>query len=420
MGLSSTLYVGISGLQTNSQAMAVVGNNISNSNTTAFKSSSALFSDVMATTVSSASGNSEVGRGAQISTVKTSFAQGTLEATDSDTDLAIQGDGFFIVSPDDADTVYYTRNGAFSFDDEGYLVTAEGLRVQGSAINAAGEVQGNIGDIQINLVSQIAASETATVDMTTNLNSDSDLVGPFDVANADDTSNFSSSLVIYDSLGTEHIATCFYTKTGENEWEYNVAVDSDELDAAQAGAEDLTVVLTGTLEFDEDGNLTAGGTGDTAALQWNNGSDQTQVITYNFDITQFDSESTIYYQTQDGYAAGELSSVNIASDGTVSGVYSNGVTDEVAMIALATFTNPDGLDSAGGSLWSETAQSGAAAVGFPGESQGTLITQSLELSNVDLSAEFVDMITIQNGYNAASKVITTVDEMLQEVLNLKR
>ncbi len=420
MGLSSTLYVGISGLQTNAQAMAVVGNNISNSNTTAFKSSSALFSDVMATTVSSASGNSEVGRGAQISTVKTSFAQGTLEATDSDTDLAIQGDGFFIVSPADADTVYYTRNGAFSFDDEGYLVTAEGMRVQGSAINDAGEVQGNIGDIQINLVSQIAASETATVDMTTNLNSDSELVGPFDVANADDTSNFSSSLVIYDSLGTEHIATCFYTKTGENQWEYNVAVDSDELDAAQAGAEDLTVVLTGTLEFDEDGNLTTGGTGNTAALQWNNGSDQTQVISYNFDITQFDSESTIYYQTQDGYAAGELSSVNIASDGTVSGVYSNGVTDDVAMIALATFTNPDGLDSAGGSLWMETAQSGAAAIGFPGESQGTLITQSLELSNVDLSAEFVDMITIQNGYNAASKVITTVDEMLQEVLNLKR
>lgn len=420
MGLSSTLYTGISGLQTNSQAMSVVGNNISNSNTTAFKSSNTVFSDVMASTIASASGNSEVGRGAQVSTVSTNFSQGTLESTDSDTDLAIQGDGFFIVSPAGDDSNYYTRNGAFSFDEEGYLVSSEGLRVQGSAINEAGDVQGDLGDIQLDLVSQIAAGQTETVDMTTNLDSNSDLVGPFDIANSTDTSNFSSSLVIYDSLGTEHLATCFYTKTADNEWEYNIAVESDELDAAQAGADDLTVVLTGTLEFDEDGNMTAGDTGDTDALMWNNGSDQTQVVSYNFDVTQFDSESTIYYQTQDGYAAGEISSVDIDSDGTVSAVYSNGVTVDVAKISLATFTNPDGLSSAGGSLWEETEASGTAAIGFPGESQGTLITNSLELSNVDLSAEFVDMITIQNGYNAASKVITTVDEMLQELLNLKR
>lgn len=420
MGLSSTLYVGISGLQTNSQAMSVVGNNISNSNTTAFKSSSTIFSDVMATTVASASGNSEVGRGAQISTVSTNFTQGTLEATDSSTDLAIQGDGFFIVSAAEEDTMYYTRNGAFSFDDDGYLVSSEGLRVQGSAIDDEGQVQGDLGDILINLVSQIPAGQTETVDMTTNLDSDSELLGAFDIADSAATSNFSSSLIIYDSLGTEHIATCFYTKTANNEWEYNIAVESSELDAAQAGAEDLTVVATGTLEFDEDGNLTAGGTVDTAALMWNNGSDQGQEITYNFDVTQFDSESTIYYQTQDGYAAGELSSVDINSDGTVSAVYSNGLTTDVAKIALATFTNPDGLSSAGGSLWEATSASGNAAIGFPGESQGYLVTQSLELSNVDLSAEFVDMITIQNGYNAASKVITTVDEMLQEVLNLKR
>lgn len=420
MGLSSTLYVGISGLQTNSQAMSVVGNNISNSNTTAFKSSSTVFSDVMATTIASASGNSEVGRGAQISTVKTSFAQGTLEATDSATDLAIQGDGFFIVSAAEEDSVYYTRNGAFSFDDDGYLVSSEGLRVQGSGLDEDGNVMGDIGDIQINLVAQIPAAATAEVDMTTNLDSDSDVVGPFDIADSTDTSNFSTSLIIYDSLGTEHIATCFFTKTANNEWEYNIAVESDELAAAQAGAEDLTVVLTDTLQFDQDGNLIAVGNVDTAALQWNNGSDQGQVVTYNFDITQFDSESTIYYQSQNGNAAGELSTVDIASDGTVSAVYSNGVTEDIAKIALATFTNPAGLSSVGGSLWQETDASGEPAVGFPSEAQGYLITQSLELSNVDLSAEFVDMITIQNGYNAASKVITTVDEMLQEVLNLKR
>lgn len=420
MGLSSTLYTGISGLQSNSEAMSVVGNNISNSNTTAFKSSSTLFSDVLSASVASASGNSEVGRGAQISTVMKNFSQGSFESTDSATDLAIDGDGFFIVSSPNDEINYYTRNGSFSFDDDGYLVTAEGYRVQGAAVDENGDVVGDIGDILVDLVAQIEAGQTEEVDMTTNLDADSDAVGPFDIANSADTSNFSSSIIVYDSLGTQHVATCFFTKTANNEWEYNLAVESADLDAAQAGADDLTVVSNGVLQFDDDGVLIAGGAAQTAALQWNNGSDQAQQITYNFDVTQFDSDSTIYYQDQDGYTAGELSSVDIAADGTVSAGYSNGLSVDVAMISLATFTNPEGLSSAGGSLWAATDASGEAAIGFPGEAQGTLVTQSLELSNVDLSEEFVDMITIQNGYNAASKVITTVDEMLQEVLNLKR
>lgn len=420
MGISSTLYIGVSGLQTNSEAMSVTGNNISNSNTTAFKSSDTVFSAVMASTIASASGDSEVGRGSQISTVQTNFSQGSLEATDSSTDLAIQGDGFFIVSSPEDDIFYYTRNGAFSFDDEGYLVNAEGFRVQGSLYDDNDNLSGDLSDIQVDMVSQIAAGKTAEVNMTTNLDSDAEIVGPFDVADSAGTSNFSSSLVCYDSLGSEHIATCFYTKTADNEWQYNIAVESAELAAAQAGANDLTVVATGNLEFDENGALQVGGQIETDALQWNNGSDQTQTMTYNFDITQFDAESTIYYQNQDGQAAGEITSVDIGTDGVVSATYSNGTTVNIGMTSLATFTNPSGLSSVGGSLYSATDKSGNPAIGFPGESQGTLVTQSLELSNVDLSSEFVDMITIQNGYNAASKVITTVDEMLQEVLNLKR
>lgn len=420
MGISSALYTGMSGLQTNAEAMSVTGNNISNSNTTAFKSSDTVFSDVMSSAIASASGNSEVGRGAQISTVQTNFSQGAIEGTDSGTDLAIEGDGFFIVSSPEDDIQYYTRNGAFSFDDEGFLVNAEGFRVQGSLYDENGNLAGELTDLEVDMVAQIAAGQTEEVGMTTNLDSDAEIVGPFDVADSSGTSNFSSSIIVYDSLGTEHIASCFYTKTADNEWEYNIGVESSELDAAQAGAEDLTIVSTGVLQFNEDGELVNGGEGLTDELQWNNGSNQAQDIAYTFDITQFDADSTIYYQNQDGHAAGEITSVDIGAEGTVSASYSNGETVDVGMISLATFTNPNGLSSAGGSLYRATAQSGNPAIGYPGEAQGTLVTQSLELSNVDLTAEFVDMITIQNGYNAASKVITTVDEMLQEVLNLKR
>ncbi|WP_028582668.1 flagellar hook protein FlgE [Desulfogranum japonicum] len=421
MGITSALYSAISGLQTNSQAMTVTGNNISNSNTVGFKSSNTVFADLLSANIASSSGNSQVGRGSQIQTVQTNFSQGGFESTESSTDIAIEGSGFFIVSDPLSDTAYYTRNGNFSFDEDGYLVTADGFRVQGSLYNAEGTLNaGNLTDIQLDLVAQIAAQQTDNVTLQTNLDSNSDIVGPFDIATPDDTSNYSATTTIYDSLGTAHQATCYFTKTANQTWEYNLCVVSDELDPAQAGAEDLTLVGNGVLTFDQDGNLATGGVVVSNALVWNNGADPTQTLTYTFETTQFDSESAVFSQIQDGYSSGEVSSVDVSSDGVVSAVYSNGEIVEVAMLSLATFTNPDGLDSAGGSLFSETSYSGTATIGYPGPSQGTLVTQALELSNVDLSTEFVDLITIQNGYTANSRVITTTDEMLQELLNLKR
>ncbi len=419
MGLSSTLYTAISGLQSSSQAMTVTGNNISNTNTIGFKSSSTVFSDLLASRIASSSGNSEVGQGSQIQSVSTNFSQGGYEATESATDLAIQGDGFFIVSSPETDTYYYTRNGSLSFDSSGYLVNADGYRVQGSPFNDDGElVNGQLGDIQVDHISQIAAKQTENVTLQTNLDSNSDILGVFDIADADATSNYVTTATIYDSLGTAHLTTCYFTKTADQTWEWNIAVESDEL--AAGGANDQTVLSSGVITFDVDGNLLTGDTGTSGAITWENGSDATQDITFTFDTTQFDSDSTVFSQNQDGYASGEVTSVDIAEDGTVSAVYSNGESIEVAMISLATFTNPDGLDSAGGSLFLATNQSGTPTLGYPGASQGTLITQALELSNVDLSAEFVDLITIQNAYSANSKVITTTDDMLNEVLNLIR
>lgn len=423
MGLSSTLYTGISGLQANAEAMSVTGNNISNSNTVGFKSSSTLFSDVLSASISSASGASQVGRGTQISTVKTTFSQGSFQSTSSSTDLAIEGDGFFMVSEAGSGETLYTRNGSFSFDSQGYLINAEGYRVQGKLYDDEGELMGgDPTDIQVDINSQIPASQTSTLTLNTNLDAGSEMVGPFDISDPENSSNYSTSTQIYDSLGNTHLATTYFTMTAAQTWEWHTTVDSSELDASVAGADAITEIGSGTLTFDSDGNLLTGGTASTAAgaIVWNNGSDATQQIDMTFDTTQFSSSSVVISQSQDGYAAGEVVEVSIDNDGTVTASYSNGESIDIAMLTLATFSNPSGLNKEGGSLYASTAQSGDPSVGTAGASQGYIYTNSLELSNVDLAQEFVDLITIQNGYSASSKVITTTDEMLQELINLKR
>lgn len=418
MGLSSALYTAISGLQSNSQAMTVTGNNIANSNTVGFKTSSTVFADLLSANIASSSGSSQVGRGSQVQTVQTNFSQGGFESTESNTDIAIEGSGFFIVSDPLSDTNLYTRNGNFSFDDNGYLVTADGYRVQGSSFNSDGMLaSGNLSDIQVDRVSQIEAKPTENVTLQTNLDSNSEVLGTFAIATPEDTSNYATTTTIYDSLGTSHLLSCYFTKTGAQSWDWNLTVDSTDL--AVGGPDDLTLIGSGSLTFDQNGNLATGAAATVSSLAWANGSSG-QALTYDFATTQFDSDSTVFSQDQDGYTSGEVTDVDIAADGTVSAVYSNGETMEVGMISLASFANPDGLDSEGGSLFSATSGSGTPTIGYPGASQGTLITQALELSNVDLAAEFVDMITIQNGYTANSRVITTTDEMLQELLNLKR
>lgn len=417
MGLSSAFYTAISGLQGNSQAMTVTGNNIANSNTVGFKSSSTVFADLLSANIASSSGNSQVGRGSQVQTVQTCFSQGGFESTESGTDIAIEGSGFFIVSDPLSETCLYTRNGNFSFDDNGYLVTADGFRVQGSTYNADGILaSGNLSDIQVDLVSQIEAQQTENVTLQTNLDSNSDILSGFDITAPEDTSNYATTTTIYDSLGTSHLLTCYFAKTADQQWDWHLTVDAADLGGT---AGDLQEIGNGTITFDENGNLLTGGAAAVAALTWDNGS-AAQNITYNFDTTQFNSDSTVFSQDQDGYPSGEVTDVDIAADGTVSAVYSNGETMAVAMISLATFINTDGLDAVGGSLYSATSESGTPTIGYAGASQGTLITQALELSNVDLATEFVDLITIQNGYSANSRVITTIDDMMQELINLKR
>ncbi|MDY0189095.1 MAG: flagellar hook protein FlgE [Desulfuromonas sp.] len=426
MGLSSTLYSGISGLQTNAEAMSVTGNNISNSNTVAFKSSSTVFADMLSATISSSStGYNQVGRGTELSTVSTNFTQGSFQSTSNDTDLAIEGDGFFMLSGADSAETFYSRNGAFDFDADGYLVNTDGYRVQGQLFDADGSAGGgDPTDIQINFTSQIAANPTSSIVLTTNLNSGEEVIaGGFLTDDPATSSNYSTSTQIYDALGETHLATTYFTKTDEQEWAWNTVVNSDELDVSVADTTDVTVIGTGTLYFEDDGELI----GDSvfsldylSSLTWDNGADSTQAIEIDFATTQFSSSSVVFSQSQDGYAPGEVVDTSIDSSGVVSISYSNGESIDIATLTLATFSNPSGLEKEGSSMYSAGIYSGDPQIGTPGASQGFLYTNSLELSNVDLSQEFVDMITIQNGYSASSKVITTTDEMLQEVISLIR
>ncbi len=425
MGLSSTLYTGISGLKANSEAMSVTGNNISNSNTVGFKTSTTLFSDVLSASISSASGSSQVGRGVQISSVTNVFSQGSFQSTSSSTDLAIEGEGFFMVSAADSEEVLYTRNGSFSFDSDGYLVNDAGYQVLGMAyeLNADGEYELSGGDptnILVDFNTQIPANQTSSLTLTTNLDAGSDTITAFDITDPDSTSNYSTSTQIYDSLGDTHLVTTYFTKTADQTWEWHTVIDSSELNAASAAATDLTEIGSGTLSFDSSGNLVSGGDATTGTIGWANGADTGQDIDMTFDTTQFSSSSVVISQNQNGYGPGEVVDVSIDDSGNVIASYSNGESINIAMLTLATFNNASGLSKEGGSLYAASAASGTASVGVSGASQGTIYTSSLELSNVDLAQEFVNLITIQNGYSASSKVITTTDEMLQELINLKR
>ena len=679
MGIQSSLFSGVSGLNANGNAMTVVGNNIANSNTIGFKASRTIFSDMLSTSIAGSGGSSQIGRGVGLSSIDNMFSQGTFENTESNTDLAIEGPGFFMVSNPDTGTINYTRAGAFSFDDNGMLINPEGYAVQGYYLDVTtGDPVGDVTDLQIETKAFAPAEQTTSIDLATNLNANSaymgvegDGISPFDINDPARTSNYASSVRIFDSLGKEHMVTTYFNKLdpadnpeGYMQWEAHVVVAGEDVQAAaiddwvEVGRSVLTFdtggrlvnsknvgdyiggtidsnyraydpdgdmyettnVLTGagvdtptytyagiqgditqndtfeftynetsltatigatggatatasevqdaidaaltasvfdagdvvvsysgtgdvvltvadtgdtlvandftddplgtpvataasatptytyadiqpnmttgdTIEFTYDGtayvatltdgttnlqsdieaavdssgtalgagNVTASidgtdlvltssggatlvggtftGTDDFSyplttdiepeepfptiktvdgALSWINESAQDQVIAFAFDATQYTSESDVISQSQDGFATGTLVSLSIDSDGNILGNYSNGEPRQLARIALAKFSNPLGLNKAGNNLYEATNESGTPVIGTVGSGVGNIFINSLEMSNVDLAQEFVKMITTQRGFQANSKVITTTDELLGELINLKR
>ena len=423
MGITSALYSGVSGLNTNSQALSVIGNNLANTNTTGFKGSRVIFSDLLSSSIYGSGGISQVGRGVGMSTVDNIFSQGTFETTESGLDVAIEGNGFFLVKATGDDTMYYTRAGSFRFDDTGYLVNPEGFRVQGQGYDANGVlIPGDPKDIHVTNSGLVQGNVTSTITLNTNLNSSDKVIAlPFDMTNTA-TYNYSSSTQVYDTLGNSHLITTYFTKTANNQWNWHWSTELPDGTISQgAGATTLSFTADGMLADPANpaNPATTPITDTIPGVNWNNGSTATP-ITITFNTTQFNSDSVVISQDQNGYGSGELKSIAIDSTGAVTASYSNGRKVKVANLSLGRFTNPNGLELSGTNLYKETAESGPARVGLPGPELGKVYTNSLEMSNVDMGSEFVRMITIQRGYQANSKIITTVDDLLNEVINLKR
>lgn len=487
MGISSALYSGVSGLNTNSQAMSVIGNNLANTNTVGFKGSRTVFADLLSGSINGSGGQSQVGRGVGMSKVDQIFSQGTFESTESNLDVAIEGDGFFILKEAGNETAFYSRAGSFRFNQDGYLVNPEGLRVQGKQFTDDGILApGDASDIVVESSGLVQGNVTSTLELTTNLDSTEPVItAPFDYTNSD-TYNYSSSVQVFDTLGNPQLLTTYFTKIDDNEWSASWSAQMDD------GSES---VMSGTfpdsLIFTADGVLTnttltpptdttaiittsdgislpdgatvilPGGASqvlpDPAGLlvslpvgtelpngtiltavtpittldnsstfldlpttfDWNNGTTATP-IEITFDTTQFNSESVVISQNQNGSGAGNLTGVEIDPEGIVIASYSNGEQVKIAQLVLGKFINSGGLALAGSNLYTETTSSGTARTGLPGPELGKIFTNSLEQSNVDMGSEFVRMITVQRGFQANSKIITTVDELLGELINLKR
>jgi len=411
----------VSGLNSNSQAMTVIGNNLANTNTVGFKGARTVFSNLLSASITGSGGKSQVGRGVGVSTVDNIYSQGTFETTESGLDVAVEGQGFFMLKQPGNNTVYYSRAGAFRFDENGYLVSPEGMRVQGQPYDSAGAlIPGDPTDIFISNAGLLKGRATEAVVLNTNLDSgEKPITVAFDPADTS-TYNYSSSTQIYDSLGNPHLLTTYFIKTNDNQWDWRWSTDVNGTVMQGAG---------GSLDFTTDGLLTdtAGGTvpatgpitGAIGPIDWQNGTAPTN-LTLTFNTTQFNSASMVISQDQDGYAAGDLTGISIDSNGAVVASYSNGEQVKVSNLVLARFSNPNGLESTGSNTFIATGESGTPRVGLPGPELGKVFTNSLEMSNVDMGSEFVRMITTQRGFQANSKIITTVDEMLTDLINLKR
>lgn len=410
MGIISSLYTGVSGISANGTAMSIIGDNIANSNTVGFKAGSASFGDILSANLGGGGGNMQVGRGAMLTGVSSNFTQGSFQTTENGLDMGIDGDGFFIVK--DSDNVsYYTRAGQFSINKDGYIVNPQGDKVQGYLASTTGTITGAIGNISVSATS-LPPVATSSATINANLNAGATApAGAFDPTDSS-TYNFSTGMTIYDSLGNGHMENIYFKKTGAGSWE--VYMPGSTLNAAAP-----PYVAQGTLTFNASGVLT-GGSPISASFSYAGAA----ALTASFDLsssTQYGAASNIFSQSQSGYPSGALKSMSVDQNGVMSGLFSNGITRPIAQVALALFQNPNGLSKAGRNLFTETLDSGQVIIGSPGAGRyGRVLSNSLELSNVDLAGEFVKMITLQRGFQANSKIITTSDEMLSDLMNIKR
>jgi flagellar hook protein FlgE len=430
MGVLSSLYTGVSGLSAQGEALGVIGDNIANANTVGFKASRAEFQDIISKSLKGILGGNQIGRGVKIGAVNPVLIQGNVDATEKATDLAISGDGYYIMKGSDGES--FTRDGSFHFDKDGYLVSNDNQRVQGFQADEKGQILNSVDDIKFPRA-LIPAKQTEKIRIDMNLDSriGADKVKTFDPKDPHNTSNYSTGIEIYDSQGNKHLMTMFFNKTVDRAWTYRGMVDGKEVTGGAEG--DLSKVVEGQITFTTDGKLDTE-TQTFSGFNFKGGALQGQKVAIDFgdSITtdkgngldgtkQYGKESDLISWGQDGSAAGTITNLSFNDEGVLTALYSNGQTQDLAQIALAKFENPEALFKVGNNRLKEARDSGAPSVGRPNKGgRGKLFAKSLERSTVDLALEFVNLIQNQRGFQANAKTITTTDELLAEVINLKR
>ncbi|MDP3843952.1 MAG: flagellar hook protein FlgE [Oxalobacteraceae bacterium] len=425
---------GLSGLNAASKNLEVIGNNVANSSTVGFKQSQAQFADVFANSLTGA-GASQIGIGTKLNAVVQQYTQGNVTASNNPLDIAINGGGFFVMDVNGAP--FYSRNGQFQLNKEGYIVNASGARLTGYSVDSNGDIPTSGGTPEPLKISAgdlaprptggvmpvpqtLPPKSTEPIQALLNLNSGSvspSAVAPVTFNHADPkTYNDSTSVSVFDSLGNLHILQTYYVKdpTAAGTWEVFGVLDPDLIGS--------TSVSVGTLTFDSSGKLVTSPSTTTAIgfpAYATGGVDPNLIIDFE-GTTQFGSKFSVNKLTQDGFSSGRLSGFTTESDGTITGNYTNGNTATLGKVALASFANPNGLQSLGNNLWAATAASGNALVGSPNSgSLGVLQSSAVEDSNVDLTAELVNMITAQRIYQANAQTIKTQDQVMQTLVNLR-
>ena len=412
-----SMFAAISGLHGNQTMMDVIGNNIANVNTVGYKSGRVNFQDIMSQTLHGATAPqgglgsidpAQIGLGMTVAGIDVLQTQGNLQSTGKTTDMAIQGDGLFVES--DGTSTYYTRDGAFDIALDGSLANpASGMKVQGWQADANGKI--DITQPLTNITIPIGQRTTALA--TSNVT----LSGNLDAGAAVGTS-VPTTMTVFDSLGVSHSVKVTYTKTAANQWSWAATSDAADTGISIAPVAGPPSVNEGTLTYTSGGVFSAS-TG-TLSFTFPDGATATTPKIDMTQMTQFSGTSQPSGQT-DGFTSGTLTTFAVGDAGQLSGVYSNGQTQVLGQIALASFLNPDGLLRAGQNNFTATSASGNPNIGVAGTGgRGTVTTGALEMSNVDLATEFTGMITAERGFQANSRVITTSDQMLQELVNLKQ
>ncbi len=478
-----SLFSGVAGLKSHQTRMDTVGNNIANVNTVGFKSSRTTFADTLYQTLSGASGPTttqggtnpkQIGLGTGVASIDTIFTDGSVQSTGKNTDLCLSGSGLFVVK--NGNGTYYTRDGAFEFDSSGnYVLPGNGMYVQGWTASGTGsdrtiDTTGEVGNIQIKAGSTMAATATTKATYSNNLQSAIPTISSMTLNLADGTTTtinsgttpyyvgetsgsttissisltlsdgttqtitsgsasytyghsepISTTLTVYDSEGNSHTVPVLFEKTASNTWQLGLA--STSTGTVSSGgtvtlSDGTTVALTATdLAFTSSGAYASGSA--SLATTYATGAAAGSVTLDLSGLTQYSSSSTIA-GSANGNADGTLKSVSVDSTGTITGTYTNGITQKEAQVAIAQFNNPAGLTKSGSNLYTKSNNSGEPNVKSASALGVTITPSSLEMSNVDLANEFSDMIITQRGFQSNSKIITVSDEMLETLVNMKR